>query len=132
MLKLVSSVESVQRTLDQESLKRAVHTFLGMSLSDTELRFLAQGAQIRRYAAGEELFHQGDDADGLYLIRKGSVTVSRLLGGKDVVLSYVSAGKYVGEMALISGSPRSATVRAGNDGLTTSTVGAGQASPGRQ
>lgn len=112
MLKLVSSVESVQRTLDQESLKRAVHTFLGMSLSDTELRFLAQGATIRRYSAGEELFHQGDDADGLYLIRKGSVTVSRVLGGKDVVLSYVSAGKYVGEMALISGSPRSATVRA--------------------
>ena len=112
MLKLLGSVESVKRILDLASVERAVQGFLGPQVSDTELHFLAQGAQIRSYAAGEVLFQQGDPADGLYLIRRGSVTVSRLLGGREIVLSYVAAGNYVGEMALISNAPRSATVRA--------------------
>ncbi|MBW8367456.1 MAG: cyclic nucleotide-binding domain-containing protein [Arenimonas sp.] len=112
MLKLLGSVESVKHILDQASVQRAVQAFLGASVSDTELHFLAQGAQIRSFAAGQVLFQEGDQADGLYLIRRGSVTVSRLLGGREIVLSYVAAGNYVGEMALISSAPRSATVRA--------------------
>mgnify|MGYP006193757617 CR=1 FL=1 len=87
MLKLLGSVESVKRTLDEESVRRAVQSFLGVRVSDTELHFLAQGAEIRSYAAGQVLFQQGDEADGLYLVRRGSVTVSRLLGGREIVLS---------------------------------------------
>jgi len=45
-------------------------------------------------------------------VRRGSVTVSRAIGAREVVLSYVAAGNYVGEMALLSASPRMATVRA--------------------
>ncbi len=112
MLKLLASVESVRRTLDEVSLKRAVRNYLASSLPEDEIEYLVQGAVIKKFTAGQVLFTQGDKADGLYLIRRGSVTVSRLLGGKDVVLSYVPAGNYVGEMALISEAPRSATVRA--------------------
>jgi Fe-S-cluster-containing hydrogenase component 2 len=46
------------------------------------------------------------------LIRSGSVAVSRTIGGRDVVTSYVAAGNYVGEMALIGRTRRNATVRA--------------------
>jgi Fe-S-cluster-containing hydrogenase component 2 len=42
----------------------------------------------------------------------GSVTVSRSIGGRERVLSYLAAGNYVGEMALLTDSPRLATVRA--------------------
>jgi Fe-S-cluster-containing hydrogenase component 2 len=58
------------------------------------------------------LFHEGDDATGLHLIRSGSVAVSRNIGGRDVVTTYVAAGNYVGEMGLLGQSKRSATVRA--------------------
>jgi Fe-S-cluster-containing hydrogenase component 2 len=61
---------------------------------------------------GETLFCEGDKVDGLYLIRRGSVTISRKISGNEVVLAYVSAGNYVGEMALLSNTPRVATVRA--------------------
>ena len=71
--------------------------------------------EVRRYGGGEVLFKEGDAPDGLYLIRRGSVTVSRTIAGREVVLSYVSAGNYVGEMALLTDSPRSATVRAAVD-----------------
>jgi Fe-S-cluster-containing hydrogenase component 2/CRP-like cAMP-binding protein len=82
-------------------------------LKEEELDVLiANGVQVKRYGGGETVFSEGEKPDGLYLIRRGSVTVSRTLAGREVVLSYLSAGNYVGEMALISESPRTATVRA--------------------
>jgi len=69
-------------------------------------------ARIERFNAGKVLFKEGDPGDSLHLIRKGSVTVARDIGGRERVLSYVAAGNYVGEMALLTDSPRSATVRA--------------------
>ena len=112
MLKLLDSARGVQRILDAVSLKRVVRACLDSPLPESELDYLVQGAQSRQYANGEVLFHEGDKADGLYMIRRGSVTVSRQRAGKEVVLAYVAAGNYVGEMALVSNQPRSATVRA--------------------
>lgn len=112
MLKLINSVESVQRKLDEVSVKRVVRNYLTNSLQDRELDDLARGATIKRYEPGEVLFREGDKADGLYLIRRGSVVISRTMGGKEDVLSYVAAGNYIGGTALISGKPRSATARA--------------------
>ena len=111
MIKLINSVESVQRILDEVSLKRVVRSCLTSKLPERELDYLVKTATIKRYGPGEVLFHQGDKADGLYLIRRGSVMISRINNGKEEVLSYVVAGNYVGEMALISDQPRSATVR---------------------
>ncbi|MDP3776365.1 FAD-dependent oxidoreductase [Methylotenera sp.] len=112
ILKLINSVQAMRRTLDEVAIKRIVHACIGLTLSEDDLNDLASHAIIKQYAAGEELFHEGDEADGLYLIRRGSVTVSRMMTGREVVLFYVAAGNYVGEMSLISGEPRYATVRA--------------------
>jgi len=111
MLKLIASVDSVRRTLDDVSLRRVVRNYLTRDLSDAELDQLVEGVVIKRFKADEILFKEGDAADGLYLIRRGSVTVSKHLGNREVVLNYVAAGNFVGEMALVSDAPRSATVR---------------------
>ena len=108
----MASVEAVRKTLDQVSLKRAVRQYLQAQIAEEEVDFLVEGALIKKYAANEIVFNEGDKADGLYMIRRGSVMVSRAISGKEVVMSYVSAGNYVGEMALMSDAPRSATVRA--------------------
>ncbi len=112
MLKLLASVESVRRTLDTVMMKRAVRQYLSPTMREEEVDYLVGTAVIKSYNAGELLFAEGDSGDGLYLIRRGSVTVSRMISGTDVVLSYVAAGNYVGEMALLSDKPRSATIRA--------------------
>ena len=112
MLKLIASVESVRRTLDKVMMRRAIRQYLSATIRESEVDYLIEGAMIKKYANNEILFKEGDVADGLYLIRRGSVTVSRMVAGKEVVLSYVAAGNYVGEMALMSDAPRSATVRA--------------------
>ena len=73
---------------------------------------IAESSQIKSFKLGEVLFNEGDEADSLHLIRKGSVSVSKRLGGRSVVLNYVATGNYVGEMGLVSNAPRSATVTA--------------------
>ncbi|NBN93246.1 MAG: hypothetical protein EBV35_05400, partial [Betaproteobacteria bacterium] len=73
---------------------------------------LQGGVELKRYNAKQYLFKEGDDADGLYLIRRGSVEVTRKAAGQDQALGYVAAGGYVGEMALIDDSKRSASVMA--------------------
>ena len=113
MLKLIASVESVRKQVDEAFLKRAVRAYLAPMLPDEELdALLAEGVQARTFAGGEVLFREGQPPDGLYLIRRGSVMISRTIAGREVVLSYLSAGNYVGEMALLSESPRTATVKA--------------------
>ena len=113
MLKLIGSIDSVRRQIDEMALRRAVRARVALSVSETDLDELVRQAIIKKYVAGSALFTEGDEPDGLHLIRQGSVTVSRILAGKEIVLSYVAAGNYVGEMALLSpGARRSATVRA--------------------
>jgi CRP-like cAMP-binding protein/Fe-S-cluster-containing hydrogenase component 2/thioredoxin reductase len=112
MLKLLDSAPDVQRQLDEVALKRALASCFGTALADEQVIELVKGAEERDFATGEPLFHQGDTANGLYWIRRGSVTISHRINDKDVVAAYLAAGNYVGEMALISGQPRSATVRA--------------------
>lgn len=112
MQKLINSVQSMRRVLNEVAIKSVVQVCIGVSLSEEELNDVASQAVLKSFAAGEELFHEGDEADGLYLIQSGSVTVSRMIAGREVVLFYVAAGNYVGEMSLVSGEPRYATVRA--------------------
>ena len=113
MLKLLASDESVRRFVDETSLRRAVRSEIAPFVAEEAMDEIVRAASVKRFAAGEVLFSEGDEADGLHLIRRGSVTVSKRIGGKDVVLSYVVAGHYVGEMALLSAdSRRTATIRA--------------------
>ncbi|MEO8631524.1 MAG: cyclic nucleotide-binding domain-containing protein, partial [Betaproteobacteria bacterium] len=112
MLKLIGSVDAVRRRIDAVARKRAVRMNVAPSISEAELDALIHDAEVHRYSPGDSLFNEGDAADGLHLIRRGSVAVSRLLGEREVVLSYLAAGNYIGEMELVSDAHRSVTVRA--------------------
>ena len=112
MNKLIYSVAAVKRALDETFLRRAIESTIAPDVPSEALGKLAASAALLNYRAGETLFEEGAAGDGLYLIRRGSVTVSRNMSGREVVLAYVSAGQYVGEMALMSDLPRSATARA--------------------
>lgn len=113
MLKLIASIEDVRKQIDEVFLRRAISTYVGPNLYLAEIGQLMEGGvEVRRYASDEIVFSEGDEPDALYLIRSGSVTVSKKLASHDLVLSYVTAGNYVGEMALLNDTPRTATVQA--------------------
>ena len=79
-------------------------------LPDDELRQLLRSVELQ---AGDVLCRQGEEADGLYVITTGSVGVySRLPGGGELELAALGAGEVIGELALVDGGTRAATVRA--------------------
>jgi len=119
LLTLMHSVEGVRRVVEEAFLLRAIQSQIAPGCRTEDLAELVSSATIERYQAGEVVFREGDPGDCLQLIRRGSVTISRAIGGRDIVLAYVPAGQYVGEMALVSDAPRSATVQAA---IATETV----------
>lgn len=65
---------------------------------------------------GHVVCRQGEEGDGLYLVVSGRLSIIRELpSGEDVMLSLVGRGESVGEVAVLTGNPRSATVRALRD-----------------
>ncbi len=112
VLKLVNSLEAVRRHIDRHFVIRAIQTAFAPDASDAELAGVAERAQVNEYKPGAVIFPEGDEADTLHLIRSGSVAVSRNIGGREIVTSYVAAGNYVGEMGLMGRTRRAATVRA--------------------
>jgi CRP/FNR family transcriptional regulator len=61
---------------------------------------------------GEILFREGDPGDKMYLIKSGSIKITKAGGDVEKTLAYLKEGDFFGEMAIIDESPRSATATA--------------------
>ena len=80
---------------------------------DTSLRdVVAERAGTLRLPAGEWLFREGDPGDAMYVVRAGRLEV---VAANDSVLRELGRGDAVGELAIVTGTPRSASVRAARD-----------------
>ena len=112
IVKLMNTYEHVRRVIDQFFIIRTLRAGLVPDAPFDELQVVAETAELISYKTDDILFHEGDDATGLHVIRSGSVSVSRRIGGREIVTSYVAAGNYVGEMGLVGQSKRSATIKA--------------------
>ena len=72
-----------------------------------------QAAVRRRYRKGDSVFHAGDQGDSLHLIVKGRVAIQVVTtNGDTATLNLLGPGETFGELALVSGGIRSATVMA--------------------
>ena len=80
-------------------------------LSPEQVVRLAEENDERVYAAGEPVIRQGDAGKSLFVIMSGRVEVTAFQKGMPaVLLATLEAGDYFGEMSLMTGEPRSATV----------------------
>lgn len=85
-------------------------------LSQDERRSLVETVGVKDYAAGEVTFRQGDAGDSFYIIKKGSVDVIvEKAGGEGVVVATLGPGNFFGEMSLLTGAARTATIRVKED-----------------
>ena len=112
MLKLMNSVPVIKRMIDEAFIARAVRSAIAPEIAADDLEELVHSAELCDYSAGDILFREGDEADCIHLVRLGSVTLSRIIGGEETILSYVAAGNYIGEIGLLSGLTRNSTARA--------------------
>jgi CRP-like cAMP-binding protein/Fe-S-cluster-containing hydrogenase component 2/thioredoxin reductase len=111
-LKLMATVPAAKRAITRISTERQLLQMFGSGLTPEDLAELLETAEIKQLSAGQTIINEGEDGYDVFVIRQGSMVVEKDIGGKPVFLSYLPAGSYVGEMALIDGGRRTATVRA--------------------
>ena len=91
-----------------EELLQRTHLF--KSLDESGRKQMAELAEVVRRDSGAVLMEEGSDGDCFYLLLKGQVTVSAQKNGDSVELAKLGPGAVVGEVALLTGEPRTATV----------------------
>jgi CRP-like cAMP-binding protein len=96
-----------------EVIRRLKATALFGSFDSPSLATLARSAQIVALPAGKTIFRAGDPGDELYVIARGAAYV--LAGGdgevEDHIIDELASGAMFGEIAMLSGERRSATLR---------------------
>ncbi|MGH3874035.1 MAG: Crp/Fnr family transcriptional regulator [Pseudonocardiaceae bacterium] len=84
---------------------------LFQALSQESISAAARAGRSRTYPPGQIICHQGDPGDHLYAVLEGLVkVVFTAARGDEMVLNILGPGEIFGELALLDGSPRSASV----------------------
>ncbi len=94
-----------------ESHREALLTshFLLRHLAREELRRLAAGAQMQRYARHATIFQKGDPGNSMMAVIRGRVKICTFSDeGKELVLNIIDQGGLFGEIAVLDGRPRTA------------------------
>ena len=111
-LKLIATVPSAGRTVNAISIERQLLQMFGSGLTREDVAGLVDTAEVMDIRAGQKVIEEGGEDKDIFVIRRGSMVVEKDIGGHPVFLSYLPAGSYFGEMAVIDGSKRTATVKA--------------------
>jgi cGMP-dependent protein kinase 2 len=110
-LKLIATNNAAKKEITRIATERQLLQMFSGTTPD-DLKEVLETAEIQAIRAGQTIIDEGDESYDIFVIRQGSMVVEKSIGGKPVFLSYLPAGSYVGEMALIDGGRRTATVRA--------------------
>jgi predicted acylesterase/phospholipase RssA/CRP-like cAMP-binding protein len=102
--------------VDQEDLRAPLTKIFG-PLDDRLFAEIADQLEIVDVVAGSPLFHQGDPGDSLYILLRGRLNVSHRdpESGVERVLGETAPGESVGEIGLVTGEPRTASLWATRD-----------------
>jgi CRP-like cAMP-binding protein len=85
-------------------------------LDDSQIDQLAQNAVLQRYTRGESLVRQGESGSSLFVIKSGQVKVdARGDAGRFTTVNVLGPGDFFGELSLLTGEPRGASVSATMD-----------------
>ena len=88
-------------------------------MEPAKLKLIAFTGERMTFNAGQELFHQGDPGDAMYVILGGiaDVLIDNDKGGQ-IAVAEMKKNNFVGEMAILGDVPRTATIKA-REALTT-------------
>ena len=104
-----------EESLSPVELLRSVPLFA--DLEQDELESFSRVAVPRSFPAATRVFHEGDHSDACYIVRAGSFRVTREHSdGRAITLATLGPGDIFGELAMLDGEVRSASVEALSDG----------------
>lgn len=100
--------------------KRMVHTIMSKSsvfhvLREDEREAISSLVQPKKFKTGDIIMKEGTDGDEMFFVKTGRVSITSERGLSKIAVKELSAGDFFGEMAMLSGKKRSATVQAVTD-----------------
>ena len=111
-LKLLATSPGAARAVNAIAIERQLLQMFGPGITRTDVAPLVASAELVQARAGQVIVTEGAEDKDVYIVRSGSMIVEKQIGERPVFLSYLPAGSYFGEMAVIDGSQRVATVKA--------------------
>src|SRR2546426_3398238 len=119
-LELVRRVPELKHFVEKTGRNRALQSFLYQfsnfgRLSAPILRNMIDKLKPAGFAKGSLIIREGDDAGPLYVIEKGRARAFTGVNGRDQNLAFYREGDFFGELSILNGSPRAASVEAFTD-----------------
>ena len=84
-------------------------------LSDAQIENMVKEARLNHFGRGERVIQEGAEGDSMFVLLRGDAQVSVSRNGSSIPVATLSAGDCFGEMSLLTGERRTATVRAESD-----------------
>ena len=107
---MASEPKAVWGDIATAAFVQSCHLF--KSLDEDALQDLIKLASVQTFATGEVIFHEGEIGEDFFIVKDGVVGVSVDRDGQVVDLAHFDKGACIGEGAVLSSSPRRATVSA--------------------
>ena len=98
---------------NEVELLRRVPLFAGVE--PAKLKLLAYTSDVVTYHPGQVLFRMGDAGDAAYVIIEGAAEVSVATEAGDIPVAKLKDGDFLGEIAILCDTPRTATVTASSE-----------------
>ncbi|MEO5861902.1 MAG: cyclic nucleotide-binding domain-containing protein [Burkholderiales bacterium] len=102
---------TVEASETMTKLLRLSQSAMFQDLNPASLAEIARTAEVRVYASGAYMCRQGDSSTDAFLLQTGSAEVLAEKDGRSALLRTFSDGAIIGELAVITREPRSASVR---------------------
>jgi CRP-like cAMP-binding protein len=84
-------------------------------LSETQIENLVKQSHLNHFGRGERVIEEGAEGNSMFILLRGTANVSVSKNGSSISIATLNSGDCFGEMSLLTGERRSATVRADGD-----------------
>lgn len=114
--KRADDIVSIDSLDYRRQLLETIHLFRNLPRED--LGFLAENLRYRDITTGEVVIHQGDPGDSMFVLSEGllRVLIDPRSHGAPICAAFISPGEFFGEMSLLTGEARSATIQVESSG----------------
>jgi len=109
MDQMIQSTSLTEPPPERDAEKTDAEDFLGPFNVD-EIEEILKRSEVREYGSGEPVVSEGDAGDSIYIIKEGDANVIAHILGKEIHLASLTKGDMFGEVAYITGKPRTADV----------------------
>ena len=112
VIKLMNSYDSLRESIELIFHIRSLRRYFGARGSNEELRSIAQATGRHTFEAGQIIYQMNSHGDHMHLLRSGTVTLTRELMDRSVMIGQSRSGQSIGEMAVMGNSIRQETATA--------------------